>query len=112
MGLIAYFFILGVHTYIDLMDSCHICQSGIRLKLALRNYQKWSALMLDHLRQHQEVLPCLYSQILPPNFNWKHLSNLLGFLCNGMSKESFLPLLMPNFPHDIWMALWEAYGDP
>ena len=68
--------------------------------------------MLDHLRQHHEVLPCLYSQILPPNFNWKHLSNLLGFLYNSMSKEYFSPLLMASFPHDVWMVLWEAYGDP
>ena len=26
--------------------------------------------------------------------------------------ESFAPLLMAIFPHDVWMALWEAYGDP
>ena len=29
-----------------------------------------------------------------------------------MSKESFAPLSMASFPRDIWMALWEAYGDP
>ena len=29
-----------------------------------------------------------------------------------MSKESFSPFRMTNFPHDVWMALWEAYGDP
>ena len=29
-----------------------------------------------------------------------------------MSKESFAPLLMASSPHDVWMALWEAYGDP
>ena len=29
-----------------------------------------------------------------------------------MSKEYFSPLLMASFPQDVWMALWEAYGDP
>ena len=31
---------------------------------------------------------------------------------NNMNKESFAPLLMASFPRDVWMALWEAYGDP
>ena len=29
-----------------------------------------------------------------------------------MSKESFAPLLMASFSHDVWMALWDTYGDP
>ena len=29
-----------------------------------------------------------------------------------MSKEYFAPLRMEIFPHDIWMSIWEAYGDP
>ena len=65
--------------------------------------------MLNHLREHQEVIPSLCSKI-PPSF--KYLSKLLGFMYNSMSKESFAPLLMESFPHDVWMALWEAYGDP
>lgn len=65
--------------------------------------------MLDHLREHQEVIPSLCSKI-PPSF--KYLSKILGFMYNSMSKESFASLLMESFPHDVWMALWEAYGDP
>ena len=29
-----------------------------------------------------------------------------------MSKEYFAPLRMASFPHDIWMSIWDAYGDP
>ena len=29
-----------------------------------------------------------------------------------MSKEYFAPLSMESFPHDVWMCLQEAYGDP
>ena len=29
-----------------------------------------------------------------------------------MSKESFSPLKMAHFSYDIWMSIWEAYGDP
>ena len=91
---------------INLMEACHICQSGKRTKLTPKNYYKWSVLMLDHLREHQEVLPSLCSKI-PPSF--KYLSKHLNFMYNNMSKESFAPLLMASFPHDVWMAL---YGDP
>lgn len=28
-----------------------------------------------------------------------------------MSKEYFSPLLIASFPHDVWMALWEAYEE-
>ena len=31
---------------------------------------------------------------------------------NSMSRESFAPLRMEIFPHEVCMALWEAYGDP
>ena len=31
---------------------------------------------------------------------------------SSMGKEFSSPLLMASFPHDVWMALWEAYGDP
>ena len=65
--------------------------------------------MLDHLREHQEVIPYLYSKI-PPSF--EYLPFLLRFMYNNMSMKSFAPLLMASFPHDVWMALWEAYGDP
>ena len=79
----------------------------------MKNYQKWSTLIIDHLRRdHMEVFPYLSSKILPPNPTWKHLSTLLHFLYKSMSKESFSPLSMESFPHDVWMALWEAYGDP
>ena len=62
--------------------------------------------MVDHLRENQEVFSYLYLKILPPNPNWKHLSHLLRFLYNNMSKESFAPLSMKKFPREIWMALW------
>ena len=91
------------------MESCHMCQSSLRLKLTPRNYKKWSASMLVHLREHQEVIPLLCSKI-PPSFNYLHL--LLHFMYNSMSKESFAPLLVASFLHDVWMALWEAYGYP
>ena len=68
--------------------------------------------MLDYLREHQEVIPYLYSKILQPNPNWAYLPKLLRLMYNSMSKECFAPLLMAIFPHDVWMALWEAYGDP
>lgn len=29
-----------------------------------------------------------------------------------MNKESFSPLLMASFPHDVWMDLWKEYEDP
>ena len=68
--------------------------------------------MIDHLREHEEVFLYLYSNIFPPNTNWGHLSLLLYFMYNSMSKESFTPLSKASNPHDIWMCLWEAYGDP
>ena len=68
--------------------------------------------MIDHLREHKEVFPYLYLKILPPNPNWAYLSKLLHFLYNSMSKESFSPLSKASSPHDIWMCLWEACGDP
>ena len=68
--------------------------------------------MLDHLREHQEVIPHLYSKILPPHPNWEeYLHLLLHFMYNSMSMKSFAPLLMESFPHDVWMAIWEAYED-
>ena len=65
--------------------------------------------MLDNLREHKEVFPSLYSKITP---SFEYLHSLLHFMYSSMSKESFSPLLMASFPHDVWMALWEAYGDP
>ena len=68
--------------------------------------------MLAHLREYQEVFPYLCSKILPPNPNCAdHIHLLIFFMYGSMSKESFAPLLMASFPHDVWMALWEAYGD-
>ena len=99
----------GVHTFIDLMEACHRCQCDIRPKLTPRNYKKWSALIIGHLREHKEVFPSLYSKIAP---SFEYLHSLLCFMYSSMSRESFAPLLMESFPHDLWMALWEAYGDP
>ena len=31
---------------------------------------------------------------------------------NSMSTQFFAPLLMVSLPHDVWMALWKAYGNP
>ena len=90
------------------MESCPICQFGIRPKLTPRNYQKWGALIIGHLREHKEVFPSLYLKIVP---SFEYLSSLLRFMYRSMSQESFAPLLMASFPHDVWMALWEAYGD-
>lgn len=97
-----------MHTLIDLMESCPIFQSGIRPKLTPRNYKKWSALIIGHLREHNKVFPSLYSKIMPL---FEYLSSLLCFMYKSMSKKSFSPLLMAIFSHDFWMALWEAYGD-
>ena len=56
----------GVHTFIDLMEFCFTCQFGIRPRLTKRNYQKWSALIIDHIRrEHKEVFPFLCSKELP-----------------------------------------------
>ena len=99
-------------TFIDLMASCHICQSSLRLKLTPKNYQKWSALILDHLREHQDVIPYLCLKILPPHPNWEnYLHHLIHFMYQSMSRESFAPLLMDSFAQDVLMALWEAHGD-
>ena len=68
--------------------------------------------MIDHLREHKEVFPYLYSKIFPPNTNWGYLSLLLLFMYNNMSKEYFSPLSKESSPHDVWMCLWEAYEDP
>jgi len=92
------------------MESCQICKFGIRPKLTTRNYPKWSSLIIDHLREHPELLPYLYS--LPPYFDWTYVLNLIDFLCNSMSKESFPPFSLGTFPYEYWMSLWKYYGDP
>ena len=92
------------------MESCHICQSGIRPQLTTRNYHKWSTLIIVHLREHPRLLPYLYS--IPPHFDWTYIINLNQFLSKSMSRESFGPLRLSHFPYDIWWSIWEAYGDP
>ena len=91
------------------MESCQICQFGIRPQLTTRNYYKWRTLIIDHLREHPELLPYLYTL---PHFDWTYIIKLNQFLRKSMSRESFGPLRLAHFPCDIWWSIWEAYGDP
>ena len=90
------------------------CRFGIRPPLTKRNYNKWSALVIDHLRsEHKEVFPYLCSnelisdtKIQPPIYR------LWDVIILNMSSDTKHVINKLIHLHDMWMALWKKYGDP
>ena len=95
------------------MKACFICQDGLRPWLTKRNYQKWSVLIIDHLRrEHKEVFPYLCLNELISSIDQPPVKRLLDIIYFNVTHSCYKFIDKFMYPFDIWIGLWEAYGDP
>ena len=83
-----------------------------KLEVDKRNYKKWSALMIDHLREHKEVFPFLCSKELPYYTDLTPIHISVSLIFSSISMDCFVVLRKVSEPYDLWMSLWKAYGYP
>ena len=105
----------GVHTFIDLMEDFYdTCQFGIKPPLTKRNYKKWSALVIDHLRsEHKEVFTYLCSNELISDTKLQPLvKKLLDIIIMNMIDDPLHVIKKLIHPHDMWMNLWKNMEIP
>ena len=79
------------------------------ITLTTQNYKLWSQLVLTYLSQHN-ALP--YAKGLSYNGDTSSIICLALFLHMDMEVMDSLDDMKSTIFYDIWIYLWEMYGDP
>ena len=70
---------------------------------------------LDHLRrEHKEVFPYLCSnELISDTEEQPPLTSLIILICTSLSSFDYYKVVAKLwYQYDLWMYLWERYGDP
>ena len=79
------------------------------ITLKTQNYKQWSQLVLTYLSQHN-ALP--YVKGLSYNGDTSSIICHALFLYMDIEVMDSLDVMTSNDLYDIWIYLWELYGDP